>query len=69
MLGCNRVGIDGNGLEYSGDSVVLNYLGEPMAAASEGQPAVLLATLPLADLQQGRQKFPVALDADAFCLM
>ncbi len=69
VLGCNRVGIDGNGLEYSGDSVVLNYLGEPMAAASEGQPAVLLATLQLADLQQGRQKFPVALDADAFCLM
>ncbi len=69
VLGCNRVGTDGNGLEYSGDSVVLNYLGEPLATASEGQSAVLLATLQLADLQQGRQKFPVALDADAFCLM
>lgn len=69
VLGCNRVGIDGNGLEYSGDSVVLNYLGEPLAAAHEGEAAVLLATLELDALQQGRQKFPVALDADAFYLM
>lgn len=69
VLGCNRVGLDGNALSYSGDSIVLNYLGEPLAEAAEGQEAVLLARLELSALQQGRHKFPVALDADAFCLL
>lgn len=69
VLGCNRVGLDGNALTYSGDSIVLNYLGEPLAEAAEGQEAVLLARLELSALQQGRHKFPVALDADAFCLL
>jgi len=69
VLGCNRVGLDGNQFVYSGDSVALNYLGEPLAEFSAGQAGILTATLRLSDLQQFRQQFPAALDADAFVLV
>jgi len=69
VLGCNRVGQDGNQFSYSGHSVVLNYLGEPLAELPAGQSGVITATLHLGDLQQFRQQFPVALDADAFVLI
>lgn len=69
VLGCNRVGLDGNQFSYSGDSVVLNYLGEPMAELLSGQAGILTATLRLSDLLKFRQQFPAALDADAFMLI
>ncbi|HMB44154.1 MAG TPA: amidohydrolase, partial [Luteimonas sp.] len=31
VAGLNRVGVDGNGLEYSGDSAVLDMLGHPLS--------------------------------------
>jgi len=69
VLGCNRVGKDGNHYPYSGDSLVLNYLGEPMAELPPGQVGILTATLQLNELLQFRQQFPAALDADAFVLL
>lgn len=33
VLGCNRIGEDGNGISYSGDSVILNAQGEELLAA------------------------------------
>lgn len=68
VLGCNRVGNDGNGHGYSGDSVILNYLGEPLAELPAGTAGILRYALDLAALQQFRQQFPAALDADAFTL-
>ena len=69
VLGCNRVGFDGNQVLYSGDSVVLNYLGEPMAELPSSQTGILTATLRLNELLQFRQQFPAALDADAFQIL
>lgn len=69
VLGCNRVGSDNNGFHYSGDSVVLDYLGQPLASVEPHQAGVLFATLNLGELQQFRQKFPVMLDADEFQLL
>lgn len=68
VLGCNRVGQDGNGHGYSGDSVILDYLGEPLADLPPGEAGVLRCRLDLAVLQQFRQQFPAALDADSFVL-
>lgn len=68
VLGCNRVGVDGNGFAYSGDSVILNYLGEPLADLPPGEAGLLRCHLDLSALQQFRQQFPAALDADAFSL-
>ncbi len=69
VLGCNRVGDDGHGVAHSGDSVVLNYLGEPLASLPPGASGIVRAELDLAALQQFRQQFPAALDADDFHLI
>jgi predicted amidohydrolase len=69
VLGCNRIGLDGNQFSYSGDSVLLDYQGEPLATLPTGQAGVLQASLRLSDLQQYRRQFPAALDADAFMLL
>ena len=69
VVGCNRVGQDGNQLSYSGDSVILDFVGLPLASTEPGTTGVLKAQLDLLQLQQFRQQFPAALDADAFELV
>lgn len=66
VIGVNRVGTDGNGHNYSGDSVILNYRGESMADASAGEQAILEASLSMADLTNFREQFPAHVDADDF---
>ena len=61
----NRVGRDGNALDYAGDSVVLDALGQPLCelGASEQVVSVRLDPQPLL---AHRQRFPAWMDADAF---
>ncbi|MBU1309632.1 MAG: amidohydrolase, partial [Gammaproteobacteria bacterium] len=68
VLGCNRVGRDGNGVDYSGDSMVVDYTGQAVAELAPKQAGVLCATLDYAQLAQYRQNFPAYLDADRFQL-
>ncbi len=63
----NRVGEDGNGVRYSGDSAVIDYLGNDLATLAEAE-AVTTVPIDLAPLTRFRQKFPVHLDADSFTL-
>jgi omega-amidase len=67
VIGVNRVGADGNGVPYSGDSAAIDYLGQPLAAAG-AEPAVITVTLDAARLAAFREKFPAHLDADRFTL-
>jgi predicted amidohydrolase len=64
-LGVNRVGTDGNGLPYSGDSAVLDFLGQTMADLGAQEQTVTVALDPAA-LAAFREKFPAWMDADAF---
>src|SRR3989338_1391552 len=63
----NRIGEDGKGYAYSGDSQVLDFQGEallePGAAAG-----VFRITLKAAELAAYRERFPAHLDADSFSL-
>jgi omega-amidase len=68
VLGCNRIGSDGNSLSYSGDSMVVDYLGQIQTQLAVGQPGVVSTELNLIALQQFKQKFPAYLDADPFVL-
>ncbi|QGZ30299.1 amidohydrolase [Stutzerimonas stutzeri] len=61
----NRVGEDGKGYPYSGDSQVLDYLGDPLLEAG-GADGVFRATLRGRDLAAFRDKFPAYHDGDAF---
>ncbi len=68
VAGCNRVGEDGNGLNYSGDSLIISPQGERLASAEAGQAARLDAELSLKTLQTYRNAFPAWRDADGFQL-
>jgi predicted amidohydrolase len=66
-IGVNRVGIDGNDLEYLGGSVVLDPLGAPLVELGS-RPEVAATTIRAAELIAHRERFPFQLDADAFDL-
>ncbi len=65
--GLNRVGVDGNQLPYSGDSVVLDCLGQPMVELGAQEQTITVA-LDHAALTAFREKFPAWMDADVFDL-
>jgi predicted amidohydrolase len=56
VIGVNRIGEDGNGHAYSGDSAIVNFRGEPVQELS------------LEELNAFREKFPALNDADSFQL-
>ena len=68
VVGVNRIGKDGNGVSYSGDSVALDYLGQPLSSEGGGD-RVETAVLDLESLQSYRASFPAHLDADRFELV
>jgi len=61
----NRVGTDGNGLHYAGDSAVIDFLGQPQVEVREHEQ-VVTTTISAAALAAHRERFPAMLDADAF---
>jgi omega-amidase len=64
-IGVNRVGSDANGIHYTGDSAVVDFLGQPLTPATEHE-FVTTVTLDRAALEGFRSKFPAHLDADRF---
>ena len=68
VAGLNRVGSDGNGLHYSGDSAVIDFLGHALSESTD-EEVVTTTTLPAAELLAHRERFPAMLDGDAFALV
>jgi predicted amidohydrolase len=69
VIGVNRVGTDPNGNEYSGNSIVLDALGNNITSLSENEEVILTTILPKNELQTVRQKFNFLEDQDVFTLM
>lgn len=67
VVGVNRVGIDGNGIEYNGHSGCYSPKGELMIF-SEDKNAINTVVLSGSALQEFREKFPAHLDADNFTI-
>lgn len=65
VAGVNIVGTDGAGLEYSGDSAVIDYAGLQLVQIS-GQEGIFTAKLSMDALEQYRQQLPFLGDADVF---
>ncbi|MCY7313443.1 MAG: amidohydrolase [Pseudoxanthomonas sp.] len=63
----NRVGVDGNDLAYSGDSAVIDFLGQPLVEAGDAE-GVASAVVSAAALAAHRERFPAMLDADRFSI-
>lgn len=67
LAGVNRVGTDGNGIGYSGDSVALDELGMPQLELDDREQ-VATTTFLAEKLRAHRERFPAQLDADDFSL-
>jgi len=65
VIGVNRIGDDGNKIYHSGDSMVINALGE-ILYHKENEEDVFTITLQKNELQEIRNKFPFLADADFF---
>ena len=63
MIGVNRVGTDGNGLSYSGDSSIIDPWGSVIFQKSN-QPCIYTTQLSYDLLKRCREDFPVWMDAD-----
>ncbi|NDV81482.1 amidohydrolase [Bacteroides sp. 51] len=66
VCGANRVGTDGNKLNYNGGSAIYSPKGKAIAMATDDQEDIITMDLSLDQLNAFRQKFPVWLDADKF---
>jgi predicted amidohydrolase len=65
VVGVNRVGEDGNGIHYSGDSMVIDAAGETLYQ-NKDEEDIFTVALDSSDLETIRRKFPFWKDADKF---
>jgi predicted amidohydrolase len=56
VVGVNRVGTDGNGIAYAGDSRIVDPLGEVLAAGARSE-ALLVADIDPAQVAAVRDRF------------
>lgn len=68
VAGVNRVGKDGNGIDYVGESVLIDPKGKEIAALTPSMEGVINAAISLNELNNFRTKFPVWKDADGFSI-
>jgi len=66
-IGVNRVGADGTGVLYSGDSMVVGPLGE-ILYHKENDEDVFTITLKKEPLETARKQFPFLKDGDTFAI-
>ncbi len=69
VVGVNRIGADGNGIEHSGDTAVTDAKGEIISMTKSGEESVETVVLSWNALQEYRKNFPAAMDADKFRLI
>lgn len=67
-IGVNRVGEDNNNIKYSGDSVILDFTGNEICAATPSKEEVCVVELDKSKLDEFRKKFPAYMDADEFII-
>lgn len=66
VVGVNRVGKDGFDVDYSGQSAIINMLGQKLTSLQSHKTAIETITINKVELQKYREQFPAHLDADAF---
>lgn len=65
VAGVNRIGRDGNNLDYLGHSAVVSPQGDELLQAG-AQAGVYRQTIEKSSLEQWRQRFPAWMDSDSF---
>lgn len=64
----NRVGDDGQGIYYTGDSMLIGYVGQTISQILPGAEGIVHGEFCLSELKEFRKSFPVLNDADGFTL-
>ena len=67
-IGVNRVGVDGNNLEYIGHSQVIDMLGNELNAIDNEKEVVFKVSLDKSTLMESRNKFRFLNDKDSFSI-
>lgn len=65
-IGVNRVGEDAKGLSYAGDSMLVDFKGEPLIDEPRDTPFIRTGVIDSQSLARFREKFPAWMDADRF---
>jgi predicted amidohydrolase len=68
VAGSNRIGTDGNGIYYSGESMIIDPRGEIIASAESDLEQCITSEISMDELSDFRQKFPVLEDSDSFII-
>ena len=68
VAGANRIGTDGKGIKYCGDSMIIDPRGEIIASANTNNESSITGDISLKELNDFRKKFPVHNDADNFTI-
>jgi omega-amidase len=68
VAGSNRIGIDGKGVKYCGDSMIIGPMGDIKASSISKKQDTVTYELLLTELSDFRQNFPVQKDADNFSI-
>ena len=69
VVGVNRVGLYGNGIEYSGDSRFFSPKGDRLDQVISGKEMISIVSIDLKILNNFRENFPVFDDGDLFKLL
>jgi omega-amidase len=69
VIGVNRVGTDGNGIFYSGESMVISPKGTVLGAVESPKEGLGTYAISMRDLNDFRAKFPIWKDWDEFELV
>ncbi len=68
VAGSNRTGVDGEGIRYCGESMIINARGELIAFAEDEKECSISAEISMTELSAFRKKFPVMNDGDDFTI-
>ena len=68
VVGANRVGTDGNGINYCGDSVIIDPRGRILTTPHPDEEESVTGEISLTELSDFRKKFPVLGDTDDFLI-
>jgi predicted amidohydrolase len=68
VIGVNRIGSDGNNISYSGESMVIDPMGEALYHKKDVED-IFTVTLDKTHLNTVREKFPFWKDADDFLIL
>ncbi|MHB0756535.1 amidohydrolase [Polaribacter sp. M15] len=69
VIGVNRTGIDANNYEYSGSSLIVDYLGDVLSDVSKNKIGMIEATLNKNNQQKIREKLGFLNDKDDFNIL